>query len=457
MKRHYIDDLSSWYQQSNRKPLVIRGARQVGKTWLVREFARQEGCELIEVNFERSPEYVSLFKSTSPDTILSNLEKLMGRRIERQKTLLFLDEIQKAPEAFANLRWFHEEKSDIAVIATGSLLDFTLQDHEFSMPVGRISYLFMEPMNFKEFLHAQNESLLADHIGSFQPGSELPDALHRKLGGLFKDYIVIGGMPAATQSWSDHRSVIEVNKIHRDLINTYVDDFNKYAGRMPIIRLQKVFNAVPRFLGKKFKYTSVDREERAKPLGQALGMLCKARLCHKVICSHGHGLPLAAEEDEKLFKVILLDTGLASAMLGLQLKTDDEIGEFVRVNEGGIAEQVVGQTLRTLVASYVNPELHYYVREKKGSEAEIDYLFPLGPTLFPVEVKAGTTGLLRSLHQFMAERKLGTAFRINTSPPTVTDINTTTATGKMAKYKLISLPFYMSGEISRLAEDKIRK
>lgn len=450
MKRTVLIDLENWLKQGGRKPLVIRGARQVGKTWLVREFARQSGMELIEINFERHPEYAGLFKNTSPEAVIASVERQTGLRFHDGRTILFLDEIQKAPHAFANLRWFYEEKPELAVVATGSLLDFVLRDHEFSMPVGRIAYLFMEPMSFKEFLIAHGEDIVAEYIGSLALGVSVEDAIHQKLMDYFRDYLLVGGLPAAVERWIDTHSPAAVNEVHQNLLNTYSDDFMKYAGRIPVDRLQKVFRFIPRALGKKFKYANVDSEERSKALKHALDMLCMARICHKVTCSHGRGIPLAAEENEKVFKVILLDVGLVSAIMGVVLMGNEKIEDIVRVNEGGISEQAVGQILRTIAPSYVDPALHYYAREQKGSEAELDYLLQFGTRIIPVEVKSGATGQMRSLHQFMAERKFPLAIRLNTEKPSIADVDMKTAKGDRAKYKLLNLPFYLAGEIPRL-------
>lgn len=449
MNRTILEDIGNWLKGERRKPLIIRGARQVGKTWVIREFARLSGKELIEINFERHPEYGDIFKNTSPAEVIASIERVTGIRCHEDRTLLFLDEIQKAPHAFANLRWFYEEKPGLAVIATGSLLDFVLRDHEFSMPVGRITYLFMEPMSFKEFLTAHKEDIVIKYIESVGPDAVIEDALHLKLINYFRDYLVIGGLPAAVQSWIDSHSPVAVSEIHQNLVGTYSDDFNKYAGRIQTDRLQKIFNFIPRMLGQKFKYTNVDREERSQALKQALEMLCMARICHKVTCSHGRGVPLAAEENEKIFKVILLDVGLASAILGVVLRGDEDIEKIVRINEGGISEQVSGQILRTAGPAYMDPALHYYVREKKGSEAEIDYLLQIGTRIIPIEVKSGATGQLKSLHQFMAERGFPLAVRLNAQKPSIVDVDVKTTKGDRARYKLLNLPFYMASEIPR--------
>jgi predicted AAA+ superfamily ATPase len=452
MKREITTNLENWLAGQHRKPVIIRGARQVGKTWIVRELASSCGLNLVEINFERYPEFAELFHEKSPQKVLAALERMTGKRIDKSSSLLFLDEIQKAPHAFANLRWFYEECPELAVVATGSLLDFVLKDHEFSMPVGRISYLFMEPMSFKEFLMAGNQTMLAEYIEELEIKTDMPSPIHEKLLGYFRDYLVIGGMPAAVQEWFATKSPIAVSEVHQDLINTFIDDFSKYAGRMPSQRLHRVINSVPRLLGQKFKFSNVDREDRAANLRNALDLLCTARICHRVIHSSARGIPLAAQENDKRFKVILLDSGLASALQGVALKSEADLREIIRVNEGGISEQVAGQMLRTAFTKFIDPKLHYYIREKRGSEAEIDYLLQSGAKIIPIEVKSGATGSLKSLHQFMAERELNVAVRINSEKISVTDIAIKTHIGSPANYKLISIPFYLTGELERLVQ-----
>ena len=207
--------------------------------------------------------------------------------------------------------------------------------------------------------------------------------------------------------------------------------------------------AVPRLIGQKFMFSNVDRAETAKALKQGLGLLCSARICHRINHSAGRGVPLVAQENETKFKVIFLDTGLVSALQGIVLKSTEEIKELTRINNGGISEQLTGQLLRTRPMKFIDPHLNYYVRDSKGSEAEIDYLIQHDTRIIPIEVKSGAAGSLKSLHQFISERNFKTAVRINSEKPAVTKINVKTSTGNMAKYSLISIPFYLTEEIDR--------
>jgi uncharacterized protein len=257
-------------------------------------------------------------------------------------------------------------------------------------------------------------------------------------------------MPAAVKEWIETRSPVAVAEIHQNLVNTFSDDFNKYSGRVPPERLKKVMVAIPRMIGNKFIYSNVDRQENIKATKQALELLISARLCHKVCHSSARGLPLSAQQDEKKFKIIFMDTGLVSALMQIIFKTPAEIQELMRINSGGISEQVVGQLIRTTYMKFIDPNLYYYVRENIGSEAEIDYLMQTGTDIIPIEVKSGAAGGMKSLHQFMYERNFKKAVCINSKKPGIIDVDVKTSKGQNSKYTLISIPFYLTEEIERL-------
>ncbi|MFA6036657.1 MAG: AAA family ATPase [Legionellales bacterium] len=449
LKRKAFHYILGWLSQNSRKPMVIRGARQVGKTWLVREVARESQKVLVELNFEKQPKLVSLFTSNDPKQIITNIESALGISIDINNTILFLDEIQTAPQLLAQLRWFAEEMPELTVIATGSLLDFVLAEHDFSMPVGRITYLHLEPLSFEEFLQALGKDKLYDFICEHSLLQEIPEFIHEQLLTLFKQYLIVGGLPAAVMSWVATQSLMDVNRIHMDLLTTYRDDFSKYAQKITPLQLDEVLSAVPKMLGEKFIYAHVDPALTSLKAKQALQKLIKARLCHPVYHTQANGVPLAAEIKQKIFKMIFLDVGLTSALLGLKLNLLQNIDEIILVNHGGIAEQVVGQLLRTIEPFYMEPSLYYWVREEKSSNAEIDYILQHNNACIPIEVKSGNKGKLKSLHLFMAQKKNKIAVRIYSGLPNKTPIDISVLGFNQAHYTLIDLPFYLTGQIHR--------
>ncbi len=456
MKRKLQDYLTTWIDVNDRKPLIIRGARQVGKTWLVRHLAEISGRQLIEINFEKQPQLASLFTSNDVQQILLNLNSMLEKEIIIEKCLLFLDEIQAVPHLLSKLRWFAEDLPGLPVIATGSLLEFVLSDHSFSMPVGRISYVHLEPMSFEEFLLANRKTSLCDYLAKYELNMEMPAAIHEKLTNIFKEYLLIGGMPAAVLSWVEEHSLNKINQIQSDLLATYRDDFAKYKGRIAIERLDEVMMAVPAMLGQKFTYSRVNKEVASATIKQVLTLLEKARLCHRVQSSAANGVPLGAEVKEKHFKEIFLDVGLCSMALGLSLQQLNSSSEVILINNGGIAEQVAGQALRTIAPPYIEPALYYWNRDEVGASAEVDYVIQQGNCVIPVEVKAGGTGSLKSLHMFMGLKKSVVAVRINSDVASIVDVDLKNNLDQTVKYKLLSIPFYLIEQMPRLLQLNIK-
>lgn len=450
MHRTCTGFLDEWVISTDRKPLVIRGARQVGKTWLVRDLTTRHRLHLIEINFEKNPQLVHLFNSNDPQRILLNLSSLRDEPIDPHSSLLFLDEIQAAPEILAKLRWFAEDLPIIPVIAAGSLLEFVLEKHTFSMPVGRIRYMHLEPLSFQEFLQAHQKKGLINFLATYEWNKEIPLPIHEQFLELFKEYLIVGGMPAAVASWIEKHSLKDVNQIHHNLLATYRDDAAKYSGRLSIERLDEVLMAVPKSLGEKFIYSHVNPNVQIPSIKHALDLLCKAKVCHKVIGCAANGIPLGAEIQDKFLKVIFLDVGLCSAALGLSLDMLVQVQELNLINKGGIAEQAVGQILRTINPYYLEPALYYWQREAKGSSAEIDYVIQHRNSVIPVEVKAGSTGSLKSLHFFMGQKGFSKAVRVNSDFPSKVEVQVKDHQGNPLRYTLLSMPIYLLGQLHRL-------
>lgn len=448
MERFILGNLTSWLTSSDRKPIVLRGARQVGKTWLVRQLATSTSRRLVEVNFERNPLFKELFNSNNPAEIIKNLEVQFNQSIDLSTSLLFLDEIQAAPEILAKLRWFAEELTELPVIATGSLLEFVLDDHQFSMPVGRINYMYLEPMSFEEFLLADDQSAYYQYISAYHFEIDIPATIHDGILSRFKQYILTGGMPAVVNSWVQNKSFEQINQIQHDLIATYRDDFAKYKGKLESIRFDEIINSIPKMLGNKFVFSQVSKDIPSATYRQVLNLLEKARVCHSVISTSCNGLPLNAEANDKYFKEIFLDVGLISASLGLNLSHLKQAEQLTLVNHGGVAEQVVGQLLRTIEKPYINPALYYWRRNAAGSNAEIDYVIQHKHNIIPLEVKSGSSGAMKSLHLFMDSKKLKHAVRVYSDKPIIDDISVKNS----VNYKLISIPFYLIGQLHRLLD-----
>lgn len=242
----------------------------------------------------------------------------------------------------------------------------------------------------------------------------------------------------------------EVSVIHQDLLSTYYDDFSKYRGRIAIDRLYETMNAVPKLLGEKFVFSRVNKDSQASSVKQSFELLCRARVCHRVCASYANGVPLAAEIKEKYFKAIFLDVGLCNASLKLNFSNFQSPNDVMLVNQGGIAEQVVGQLLRTIEPFYMEPALFYWLRDEMGYNAEIDYLIQQGNKVIPIEVKAGSTGGLKSLHVFMELKNYQIAVRVNADLPSKTPVSVKSRAGKEVRYQLLSIPFYLTGQITRL-------
>lgn len=449
MYRKALADLKDWQHHIGRKPLVIRGARQVGKTWLVREFARQN-FDLLEINFDKTPDKSSLLQSGDIARCLQMLALDANMEIRPGKTLIFLDEIQAAPELLPLLRYFYEERPDIHIIAAGSLLEFLLDDHDFSMPVGRVEYLHLGPMVFEEFLLGLGQKNLLEFIAGFSLSDNIPESVHNHLLYYVKLFWVIGGMPAAVQAYSLSDDILNSVREHENILQTYEDDFGKYRKRIYPGRIRKIFSRLPNLIGKKLKYVNIDPLEKARDLAAGLHLLELAKIYYPVRHSSGNGVPLGAEAKERDFKPLFIDTGLVSTSLGLNLTSLEMVDELLLVNNGAIAEQFVGQHLLYRQKYYKKPELYYWNRAKKSSRAEVDYLVSIGDKVVPVEVKAGKTGSLKSLQVFIAEKKVNLAFRFCASPPSCGEFVTAISGKDKVKYRLVSLPLYLVGQTERL-------
>lgn len=449
MKRKEEAYLSEWYNSPHRKPLVIRGSRQVGKSTLVRLFCHQNGLKLIELNFEQTHSLKSLFTSNDPGKIIQSLEILYNMRIEPENSVLFLDEIQAHPAAILSLRYFYEQFPQIAVIAAGSLLEFALEQYKLSMPVGRIEYMFIGSMTFEEFLGAMGAEQLLAFLHSYALGEEIPQVIHGKALEYLRTYHLLGGMPEVIKVYSETLSLLEADRVKYSILNTYRDDFAKYQTRIDLGKLQEVFDKLGTTVGKKIRYVDLLPQDRSTVTNRILDLFVHARILYRVYHCNANNLPLKAEINRKVSKGVLLDIGLYLALQGLSIAEISLEQELFFSNRGELAEQFIGQHLIYSQPNYMQPELYYWCREKPQSSAEVDYVLQQGNSILPVEVKSGKTGTLRSLHLLMELKHLPLALRFSTNTPVMETV-TSSLTQSHYKYTLITLPLYLVGQTRRL-------
>lgn len=452
MKRFAEGYLREWMSRKGRKPLIIRGARQTGKTYLVEKFAQMNFEHFVKVDFEFDIEAKDIFENRDPQLISNELSLFFGCDIRPGKTLLFLDEIQACPKAILSLRYFYEKMPELHLISAGSLLDFALRDFQYSMPVGRIEFFYLFPLTFHEFLLAVNPRLY-DFISNWNLDVQIPESIHKKLVELLRNFFFTGGMPEAVASWVDEKNFVEVQRIQSALLATMQNDFAKYGSRIKHDILQKTFFFVPRNIGKKVKYVHVDRGIRSQALKDAFRLLEMSRIIHLVYKTDANGVPLEAEKKTNVFKTIFLDIGLVNRICGLKLIHPEEL---ITVYEGGLAEQFAGQELFGSGSGFERPGLYYWMREEKNANAEVDYVLTHGARVVPVEVKSGKTGTLKSLHVFLYEKNLQYGVRLNMDLPSVGDLQTQVRLKQRSdtlNYTLISLPLYLAGRLDSILEN----
>jgi len=428
MRRTVYKTLIKWKNNKARHPLLVRGARQVGKTFIVNEFGKNEFKSFVTLNFERNPEYKEIFLNYDPVEILERITLYTGKTISQNETLLFLDEIQECPEAIMSLRYFYEEMPGIHIIGAGSLLEFALQNEAFKMPVGRVQYLYMYPLSFGEFLNAIGEEPLYKYILNKSNFSKLKDALQDKLTEYVRKYFIIGGMPAVVSEYIKSHKIEECQKIQHLIINTFQDDFAKYARQSKFKYLKKVFNAVPSMVGNKFIYSKVDNSIKSRDLKSALELLETANIVYRIKRTSGAGLPLKAGGNDKFFKVIFLDIGLMHAINGIYSETIKE-KDLTIIYKGSVAEQFAGQEILALQNQFIKSELYYWTREAKNSNAEIDYLIEKDEKIIPIEIKSGSTGKMRSMNLFLDKYDISKGVKISQAKFD-------------AKNRIISIPFF---------------
>lgn len=409
--------LSEWATRPVHKPILLRGARQVGKSTAVRHLG-ESFKYYVEINLEKQSNYIDLFKKDLDVTrIVPQMAAMCGTPIVPNETLLFIDEIQESQEAIMALRYFKEDMPNLHVIAAGSLLEFVL-DEIPTFGVGRIHSMYMSPMTFDEFLRANGEQLLLDARGQANMDAPLPAPLHEKLIGLMRTFMLVGGMPESVVKWVQTHDFLQCQEVQDDIITGYEADFPKYKKKVDPQLLIATMKSAATQATKKFVYSRVPGEYKTAEVKKALDLLIKAGILVPVTHSSGNGLPLGDESDESIRKILLLDTGLMLRLLNMTMGDTSAITAQILtataadlVNKGPMAEMLAGLELLHYLTPNLHHDLYYWVRQAKNATAEIDYLLSRNMKVLPFEVKAGVQGGMKSLWDFMREKKLNQAVR----------------------------------------------
>lgn len=395
MKRTALEQLIAWSKSENRKPLIIRGARQTGKTWLMKELGRQAFAETVYINFENEPRFKNLFEADyNVSRIISIIEIHYGKRINATDTLIVFDEIQEAKGGITSLKYFAEDAPQYAVVAAGSLLGLSLHEDR-SFPVGKVSFLDLHPLSFAEFLMASGKEMLLQAMLNHE--WETVGTFHQELAGLLKTYLYVGGMPEVVQKWIDTNDWYSVRTVQNEILRSYRADFSKHAPNAQVPRLNMVWDSLPAQLdkeNKKFVYGVLREGARAKDFELAIMWLCD---CGLVLRSHrvsAPRMPLKAYQDMQVFKLFAVDVGLLGAMAGLDARTLIDGNNIFTEYKGALTEQFVMQELTALSVDYIG----YWTNER--STAEVDFVLQHAGEVIPIEVKAGENVRSRSFTVF---------------------------------------------------------
>lgn len=432
LKRDIYKTLLEWKNEERRKPILLRGARQTGKTYIVEQFGKNEFENIVVLNLEKDTECDKMFSNLDPKNVVEKIEFYTLERIIPGKTLLFIDEIQYIPRAILALRYFYEEMPKLHVIGAGSLLEFALIKGKISVPVGRIQYLYLYPLSFKEFLFALGHESLYEHLY----GKEIvkvDEMIHNMLIELVRKYYLLGGMPKVVDEYITSGQVSRCQNIQQSILDTYTDDFGKYASDNLHGCLKTVFLSVPSMIGRKYVYSKVDPDVKAAKLKEAVDMLVTAGVITKVKRTSASAIPLEAGVKNKYYKLIFLDIGLLHSISGLYPKTM-MASDLNTVYMGGVSEQFVGQELLAYNDPFHRDSLYYWIRESRNSSAEIDYLIQRRGNIYPIEVKSGSIGRMKSMALFMEQFKSEKGYKVSQAECGV-------------QGKIESVPFYLISKL----------
>lgn len=424
MYRFAIENLFQWKQSKHRKPLIIEGARQVGKTWLMKEFGRQAYADTIYINFDSNSRMAELFASDlDTERLIMGLELYAGRKIDPENTLLVFDEVQEVPRALASLKYFYENAPQYHIVCAGSLLGIALHQGT-SFPVGKVNFLKLYPLSFREFLMATGQACFAELLD--KQDFQMVTSFKQMYIDTLKHYYFVGGMPEAVQSFAESKDFNEVREIQKRILAAYEQDFSRHAPNEIVPRIRMLWNSIPSQLAKenkKFIYGLVREGARAKDYETAIMWLSDCGLVHKISRVNAAGIPLKAYEDLKAFKLFVVDVGLLGCMTGLRQRTLLSSNDLFVEFKGALTEQYVCQQLKTIE----DLDIYYYTNER-GS-CEVDFVVDTGEQIVPVEVKAEVNLKAKSLKTY--QEKFTPEISVRTS---------------MSDYKkedrLVNLPLY---------------
>ena len=443
-RRNIQSFLLEWKDKKGRKPLVIRGARQVGKTSAVHQFGVAAFETYLYINLELD-EHAALFaRMHAIRELLQLIQLKFNKKITPGSTLIFIDEVQSSDIAMNQLRYFHEELPELHVVAAGSLLEVKMKSEGFSFPVGRVEYCYLHPATFDEFLAAQGETEALNYLSSVKQDTAIPEEIHAMMMKKFHSYLLVGGMPEAVARYAETRSFIDIDPVYESILTGLRDDAFKYATAAKIKYLQHIIEHASKYVGLQIKYEKFGESNfRSREMSEAFDVVEKAMLVSRVFASASKQMPLMSNL-KKSPKLLHLDAGLVNYQIGMRSEIA-MMNDINAVYHGQIGEQIAGQTFLAMNTTQ-NQNMHYWYREQKGAISELDYLTVINQKLVPVEVKSGKTGALRSLHIFMDESEGNFALRIYSGNMKTERI----ATPNQKKFTLFSVPFYMLFRIREL-------
>lgn len=414
--RHVDNYLAEWKDSSNRKPLLVRGARQVGKSSAIRHLG-ESFKYFVEVNLERQQSVKKLFgESLDVKKLCSQLSAIYNTPIIAGNTLLFFDEIQESERAIASLRYFYEDYPELHVIAAGSLLEFALKELP-SFGVGRIRSLYMYPFSFDEFLEAQNLHMQIDFKQNQADCQHpLPEPLHQEMVAQLRSFYLVGGMPEAVKMWVKTADYRACTTVHNDILDTYQDDFSKYKTRISPLVLSQTLKSVALQAGEKFVYSQASDSAVSTAIKEALSLLTLAGIVTPVVHTAANGIPLGAEINPKFRKFLFLDVGLMQSLLGIEPAGTLLAGEVAFINKGGLSEMFAGLEFIKYGNYLKKAELYYWQRMERNAQAEVDYVISKNDKIYPVEVKASVSGSMQSMYKFIELKGCDYGIRISLEP-----------------------------------------